>query len=182
MYKCFRLVYLLILFASNVLYGQSTTNDSIPKQRTVFRINLAGVGVGAELPIFPKLSTYLEAGMGYNLQFVEEQGKTRLRSDIFPFFRAQARYYYSRNKRIAKGKDVDKFTGEFLSITTSYLSDTKNKENVIGIGGGFGFQSHFKKRGFVGFLIGPGVAWQSRGEIWQLRVYLNTWLGLGFAF
>ncbi len=161
--------------------------DSLPTLRPVLRLNLVGIGVGLEAPASPRLSVYIEAGASFYLhEFTDIQGQPDSRIMGIPYATMQVRYYYNIARRQRLGKQVSYQSGNFLGIAAPYISATPNTSMLTGLGPVWGHQRQLGDAGFSGFVIGAGFYLPDSdgggGATPQIRLNLNTWLGVGFAF
>ncbi len=125
-----KIIIILIIIISINSYSQTKT-ASVEKSIYGIQTGLFGVWVNTESRLSDKISLKSEIGFDFGA------GKTIL-DDKFTFLAtpsitAEPRFYYNLNKRLDKGKNISKNSGNFISIKSTFNPDTfviSNKDNI----------------------------------------------------
>lgn len=179
---CFFLLCLGILGGNSYAQSDTTALDS-SQQRMCFRVNFVGLGAGIEYPILQQLSVYGELGTGFDLGKLTPVSGGSGQFQLTPYAQASVRYYYNLKKREEAGKDTRLWSGNFVCVNLKYGFETRWSAEGLIIGPAWGLQRNIgKKRGFVGFHLGPGVYVDGWSEWDTAQPFVNMWIGLGIAF
>ena len=105
-------LYLLFFFISLTSFGQKTTNDL----QNIFRANVLSPGLEMEVPLSENSTFAANAGIGiqgsYNNLSYTGSGFIYF---IAPFVDLSYKKFYSRDKRLSKGKNISSNSGNYWS-------------------------------------------------------------------
>ena len=175
---------LFIIFSINLLSAQDS-GDS--KTKNVFRVNFVNPSLEYEFTTGKNAVLSVGAGVGYGGSYreLEVQGANGLVYIVAPFTDIQHKWFYNRNKRISKGKDVEYNSGNFISVRgiskfSSIAENVTRTDNIdFAIGPTWGLQRSYKKVHFL-FDIGPQYYFDTIGNsgFFPLMVQINLGLNL----
>jgi hypothetical protein len=157
--KKFLLISLLLFTSSNGF----TQNDSILKFTNKYTLNLDIIGGNLvyHRDLNNGFTTRIEFGAGLGL-YSEFGNQVKLASN--PTLQVDLRFYPNLKNRINKGKNLDNFSGYYLSLISSYpFVHEKITNNTIFvstatiIGFAPGIQTTFLKYGYFNFQPGIGI-------------------------
>mgnify|MGYP003402513632 CR=1 FL=1 len=155
--------YFLTLFlfvASCVLFAQ----QNIMKTEDLFKVNILNPGATYEKSLNKNATLCLDANLSFGLA-INNNNSTFLTA---PYLRGQYRYYYNFDKRISKGKDVSRNSGNFIALNTSYYFKPLGNDVYISnydeltVGGVWGFQKTYKSGFNLSAIAGLGNNFSSQ--------------------
>lgn len=112
-----------------IMIGLLTYNvfsqDKIPKvEKSIFGLQtgMLGVWVHNEYGLTNAVTLRTELGLDTGI-FGGDYYDNRFNFILFPTVTLEPRYYYNLNKRVAKGKNIAKNSGNFLALKGNYIPD-----------------------------------------------------------
>lgn len=146
--------------------AQNATLPSVEKKQFTYHL-LANVSyeVGVSRLNTVRLSGPIDGGAVYEV-YTDFQGNTQTQSYYYvrPAIVGEFRHYYNLDKRLEKGKRVDKNSGNFLAPVVIVYGPTLLKSDGLEavdfggvIGGVWGIQRNYGKTFNFQLSIGPGV-------------------------
>lgn len=152
-------------------------HEKIPKQKLLnLKLKVLVPGIGIETKISNTASIYIEGGSGSSLG--------NFGFYLYPFIKFQPRLYTNIKKRADVGKNVDKFSGDYISPYFLYIPKLKNisanEENLNVYGLCYGLQ---RKKGTVfywGIDLGAGIMRYTSSD--RLEPYFISDFNFGFVF
>lgn len=183
--------------ATVVVYQPDTTYF---KDRTVFKLNFPGVGVGFERVITGNVTLSAELGIWYNYFRIFD--RTRDQQLLFyPKLRVDGRYYYNAGRRLQRGKNIEGFSANYLCFmlqylmnpNVQYLDEAGNTREYwdfrqplghgVALSFAWGLQRRIARYGFLDVQLGPQVinGFNQEGEP-RVSVLPNLRFALGVQF
>ena len=114
---------LFLLFYASLLFAQNRITETNLEKLIKLDLGLRGVGVTYEPRLSNKMTMELSGGIGggYDVSFQEFTYYWNL-LDPALYIVINPKYYYNRNKRLAKGKSIDLNTGNYIGLGIKYTS------------------------------------------------------------
>lgn len=113
------LLLLLISTLSGNLFSQEQNPASVEKSIFGIQTGFLGIWVHNESRLSNKIALRSEIGTDVGVTLNTNETKFGL----IPSLRIEPRWYYNLDKRVTKGKNIAKNSGNFVSLTTSYNPD-----------------------------------------------------------
>ncbi len=155
------LALLSIAFASHA--QQFTAQDEASTTKSVTNISILSPAITHEIAVSPRQTILLGAELGVISKFNISNGIENSFTTLTPQIKADFRHYYNFEKRLAKGKNINNNSGNYLALRTMYIFDPiVNKENFLNynnglaLGGVWGIQRVYKSGIYLGLSIGGG--------------------------
>ena len=150
-----------IAFVSNA--QQFTAQDEASTTKSVTNISILSPAITHEIAVSPRQTILIGAELGIIAKYRIANGIENSFATLIPQIKADFRHYYNFEKRLAKGKNIDKNSGNYLALRTMYIFDpVVNKENFpnynngLALGGVWGIQRIYKSGIYFGLSIGGG--------------------------
>ena len=181
-YLIFTLLFSAFLFAN--LCAQENQAESV---ENILRINFVNPALEYELKTSNSSLMSGAAGIGYGGSYreLEVSGANGLVYIISPFVDLQHKWYYNRNKRLTKGKNIEGNAGNYFSVRgiTRFAAISENvtrTDNLdFAVGPTWGLQRSYGK---IHFLLdfGPQFYFDSIGNsgFFPVMVQINIGLNL----
>ena len=152
---------LFTLFLSTSLFAQEKATD-------LFNINLSILGVGVQYEKALNNSLTVVGSLDYSGGFRYSNNYlygSDLEYILTTNIALEGRYYYNFNRRISKGKNTSKNSGNYLALKAGYIPDWltySNSENLSVSPQGmvtfnYGLKRSFAKNFFYEFYTGLGI-------------------------
>jgi hypothetical protein len=171
--------YFLIVFFSlsgfSVLLSQEST-DQTKQTASIVRLHILTPGLLLEQKVgnIATLIFDLGTGLRYNYNEINEEQFSTFSAS--PYFRIEARGYFSRANRESSGKRTDYNSGSYMGFQGKFGFPTKQFVGWTTMGPIIGFQSTIGKRGYWNIGAGLGLVFY---EGYSQTCLIGD-LGLGF--
>lgn len=148
---------LVILGAGISVYAQhQTQQESALQKQFGFEVNLVspGFGVSYELPISKRF--LLDFAGGFGMPMHKREGSLVINSgEINPYTRFELKYYYNRDRRLRKGKEINNNRGNFIGAQSKLMFGLTHDDATIALNEiHWGVQTEIAKKLLLTFQIG----------------------------
>lgn len=148
--------FVLFLFFTPLI---KTIAQDIPSvEKNLFKINILDPGFSFEYGLTTNSTLNSEVGLGLGFSYSDYYGSSFI---AYPFIQEEYRYYYNFERRIRKGKNISRNSGNFIGFNASYLFKpiTNQQQNFIEsteIKAFYGLQRTYKKGFNLSLHMGVG--------------------------
>ena len=180
---------LAISFTSLAQQSKSALAEGeVSKSLYGIQIGLLSIHAHNEFRIGATASLRVEAGVQF------EGASYRFSNDelyAFPVFSVEPRYYYNLDRRLSKGKSIDKNNGNFLSLlvkaSTGRSIDFGGVENRkinedYGVYVRWGLKRTFGKHFTMETAVGPGIVRSYSTNATELSSDIDLMFRIGYTF
>jgi hypothetical protein len=153
--KLFRSFVLFLLFCPLI---KTIAQDTLSVEKNQFKIDFLNPGFTYEHGLTTNSTLFSEVGLALAYSYSDYFGSSFI---MTPFISEEYRYYYNFERRIKKGKNILRNSGNYLGLNASYYFIPLGHENENYVGGSqlaafYGLQ-RTSKRGFnIGYQVGVG--------------------------
>ena len=118
---------MILLFFSTFAFSQA----KIAVEKSIFGVQTGFLGIWAhnETRLSNEISLRSELGLDFGIQ-INSNSKT---TALIPSIRLEPRWYYNLERRVTKGRNISKNSGNFVALNLSYTPDwfvISNKDNI----------------------------------------------------
>lgn len=110
---------ILILLITSVSFSQEKNNISVEKSIFGVQTGILGFWAHNEFRLSNEIALRSEVGLDLGISANSNDTKTVL----IPSFRIEPRWYYNLKKRVEKGRNISKNSGNFLALNLTYNPD-----------------------------------------------------------
>jgi len=170
--KHFYLTILTFLLISNSSFAQESSRPSVESEQLTYHL-LFGISYEGAVGRLNTLRVSGPLDAGFLIESTTINGYTHTESGYYLRIgvTGEFRHYYNLDKRLSKGKRVDKNSGNFIAPVVTIMGPAlAHSDNVevanfaTAVGGVWGIQRNYGKRFNFQLSIGPGVGFAD-GEI-----------------
>lgn len=101
-------------------FSQEQKKD-IEKSITNVQAGILGFWVNNETKVAPKTALRSEIGLGFGISY--SHYNSQVSWAFAPLLRVEPKYYYNIDRRVAKGKSIDNNSGNYFSLSATYIPD-----------------------------------------------------------
>lgn len=180
-----------------VVYKPDTTYF---KDRTVFKLNFPGLGIGFERVLAANVTLSAELGIWYNYFRIFDRNRDQ-QLLFYPKLRIDGRYYYNAERRLQRGRNIEGFSANYVCFMLQYLLNPnvlsqddqghtaeywdfrRPMGHGVALSFAWGLQRRFARYGFYDIQLGPQVinGFNQEGEP-RVSLVPNLRFGLGVQF
>lgn len=171
-------LYLLtfMLIISGNLFAQIPYGNYLDSlKKTVFHLNIINPGISIEREISSTNTFVVDASI--SLLVLYDSSQWKFYYYLYPQVKAEYRHYYNFSRRLREGKDINRFSGNYVGMMAQHLFGDKMKPSYEKMGFIWGTQYVSRRRFSIGCSLGFGynVVQDKRvapffGVLWDLKI------------